>query len=111
MDAQSNATTGLGVHVAENGSNIYHSLISDLNPSLAIKKTSLFGFDILPAAQNLAGATVELVSMEQRETRLKRVLDSLRTNYHYIVIDCPPSLGLLTINALTASEKVLIPVQ
>ncbi|MDP3799803.1 MAG: AAA family ATPase, partial [bacterium] len=58
MDAQANATTGLGVHVAENGSNVYHSLISDLNPNLAIKKTSLFGFDILPSAQSLAGATV-----------------------------------------------------
>src|SRR3989338_8750933 len=111
LDSQANATIGLGVHVADNGSNVYHSLISDLNPSLAIRKTSLFGFDILPAAQSLAGATVELVTMEERETRLKRVLDSIRTNYDYILIDCPPSLGLLTINALTASEKVLIPVQ
>src|SRR3989344_5919680 len=90
MDAQANATTGLGVHVSENGSNVYQSLISDLNPSLIIKKTSLFGFDILPAAQSLAGATVELVLMEQRELRLKKVLDSLRTNYDYIIIDCPP---------------------
>lgn len=111
MDAQANATVGLGVHVAENGSNVYHSLISDLNPSLVIKKTSLFGFDILPAAQNLAGATVELVTMESRELRLKKVLDSLRTNYDYIIIDCPPSLGLLTVNALAASERVIIPVQ
>ena len=111
LDSQANATVGLGVHVAENGSNIYHSLISDLNPSLVIKKTSLFGFDILPSAQSLAGATVELVSMEQRETRLKKVLDSLRTNYDYIIIDCPPSLGLLSINGLAAASDALIPVQ
>lgn len=111
LDSQANATIGLGVHVADNGSNVYHSLISDLNPSLAIRKTSLFGFDILPAAQSLAGATVELVTMEERETRLKKVLNSVRTNYDYILIDCPPSLGLLTINALAASERVVIPVQ
>lgn len=111
MDAQSNATTGLGIHIAENGSNVYHSLVSDLNPSLAIRKTSLFGFDILPAAQSLAGATVELVTMDERETRLKKVLNSVRTNYDFILIDCPPSLGLLTINALAASERVVIPVQ
>lgn len=111
LDSQANATIGLGVHVADNGSNVYHSLVSDLNPSLAIRKTSLFGFDILPAAQSLAGATVELVTMEERETRLKKVLDSVRTNYDYVLIDCPPSLGLLTINALAASERVVIPVQ
>ena len=111
MDAQANATTGLGVHIADNASNIYHSLVSDLNPQLSIKKTSLFGFDILPAAQSLAGATVELVSMEERELRLKKVLNPIRTSYDYILIDCPPSLGLLTVNALAASERVIIPVQ
>lgn len=111
MDPQANATTGLGVHVADNGSNVYHSLVSDLNPQLSIKKTSLFGFDILPAAQSLAGATVELVSMEERELRLKKVLNPIRTSYDYILIDCPPSLGLLTVNALAASERVIIPVQ
>lgn len=111
LDSQANATVGLGVHLADNGSNIYHSLISDLNPQLSIRKTSLFGFDILPAAQSLAGATVELVSMEERELRLKKVLNPIRTSYDYILVDCPPSLGLLTVNALAASEKVIIPVQ
>jgi len=111
MDAQANATTGLGVHLEESNYNVYHALVDDQNPQGFIRKTSLFGFDILPAAQSLAGANVELVSMEDREFRLKRVLDSLRTNYDYILIDCPPSLGLLTVNALAASEKVLIPVQ
>ncbi|MBI2068814.1 MAG: ParA family protein [Candidatus Yanofskybacteria bacterium] len=111
MDPQGNATTGLGIHVPENGSNVYHAIVSDLNPQLAIKKTSLFGLDILPAAQSLAGANVELVSMEQREFRLKQVLNPIRNNYDYIIIDCPPSLGLLTVNALAASERVIIPVQ
>lgn len=111
LDSQANATVGLGIHLADNGSNIYHSLISDLNPQLSIRKTSLFGFDILPAAQSLAGATVELVSMEERELRLKKVLNPIRTSYDYILVDCPPSLGLLTINALAASEKIIIPVQ
>ena len=111
MDPQGNATTGLGIHVPENGSNVYHAIVSDLNPQLAIKKSSLFGLDVLPAAQSLAGANVELVSMEQREFRLKQVLNPIRNNYDYIIIDCPPSLGLLTVNALAASERVIIPVQ
>ena len=111
MDPQGNATTGLGIQVSENGSNVYHAIVSDLNPQLIIKKSSLFGLDILPAAQSLAGANVELVSMEERELRLKVVLNPIRNNYDYIIIDCPPSLGLLTVNALAASERVIIPVQ
>ena len=71
----------------------------------------MFGFDILPSGQSLAGATVELVTMEERESRLKKVLNGLRTNYDYILIDCPPSLGLLTVNALAAAERIIIPVQ
>ncbi|KKR09137.1 MAG: Cobyrinic acid ac-diamide synthase [Parcubacteria group bacterium GW2011_GWC1_39_29] len=111
LDAQANATLGLGVHVGEDRSNIYHALVIDQNPETILKRTSIFGFDILPADQSLAGATVELVSMEERESRLKKVLNSVRTNYDYVLIDCPPSLGLLTINGLTAAERVIIPVQ
>ena len=110
LDSQANATVGLGA-VAHEHANIYHALINDQNPTHFIQKTSVYGFDVLPSAQNLAGASVELVSMHERENRLKKVLQSIRTNYDYILIDCPPSLGLLTINALTASERVLIPVQ
>lgn len=111
LDSQANATVGLGISIKAEDPSIYHSLIVDHNPELVIKKTNIFGFDILPSAQELAGATVELVSMDERESRLKKSLNSIRTSYDYIIIDCAPSLGLLTINALTASEKVIIPVQ
>lgn len=111
LDSQANATVGLGVQLASESQNVYHALIDDLNPEILIRKTGLFGFDILPASQNLAGATVELVSMDSRESRLKKVLGAVRGNYDYILVDCPPSLGLLTINALSAAEQVLIPVQ
>ena len=107
MDPQANATAGIGVSVADDHPNIYHCIVNDQNPAGMLKKTTIFGFDVLPAAQSLAGATVELVSMEDREYRLKNVLNSLRMNYDYILIDCPPSLGLLTINALAASEKLI----
>lgn len=111
MDSQANATGGLGVSVKSEELNVYHALVNDQNPEIIIKKTSMFGFDILPAASSLAGATVELVSMDERESSLKKVINGVRTNYDYIIIDCPPSLSLLTVNALTASERVIIPVQ
>ena len=111
MDSQANATGGLGISMPMDHDNVYHAIVNDQNPLSMIKKTTIFGFDVLPATQALAGATVELVSMEEREYRLKNVLRSLRTNYDYILIDCPPSLGLLTVNALTASDHVIIPVQ
>ncbi len=111
LDSQANATVGLGVSVGEQDLHIYHALVDDANPQTFVRKTGLFGFDILPASQALAGATVELVTMQEREFRLKKTLDHVRTNYDYILVDCPPSLGLLTINALVAAERVLIPVQ
>lgn len=111
MDSQANATGGLGINIDENHANVYHAIVNDQNPLTMIKRTSIFGFDVLPATQALAGATVELVSMEEREYRLKNTLSALRMNYDYILIDCPPSLGLLTVNALTAADHVLIPVQ
>ena len=109
MDPQANATTGVGV--AAKDPSIYHSFVDDQNPLHVIKKTSIFGFEILPASQSLAGANVELVSMDEREYRLKKIINQVRTNYDYILVDCPPSLGLLTVNALAASEYVVIPVQ
>jgi chromosome partitioning protein len=111
LDSQANATLGLGMEVPATAQNVYHSLVSDANPLAMVRKTPMFGYDILPAAQSLAGATVELVSMQEREYRLRRALNQLRNNYDYVLIDCPPSLGLLTINALTAADRVVIPVQ
>lgn len=111
LDPQGNATQGIGVSVPEDHPDIYHCIVNDVNPFTSLKKTAIFGFDVLPATPNLAGATVELVGMEEREFRLKKVLNGLRMNYDYILIDCPPSLGLLTVNGLAACEKVIIPVQ
>src|SRR5512135_3030561 len=90
LDSQANATVGLGLAEHAETANIYHALINDQNPHLVIRKTSIFGYDLMPSSQALAGATVELVTMAERETRLKRVLDAVRTNYDYILVDCPP---------------------
>ncbi len=111
LDPQANATAGLGVYLEEDHLNLYHSLVGDHEPEAIIRKSSLFGFDVLPAGASLAGAGVELVDMEEREFRLKKVLNKIRTNYDYILIDSPPSLGLLTVNGLVASEGLIIPVQ
>lgn len=111
LDPQANATAGLGIRLADDHLNLYHAIIDDKHPEGIIKKGALFGFEILPAAASLAGASVELVSMPEREYRLKKSLNKIRTNYDYILIDSPPSLGLLTINGLTAAEQVVIPVQ
>lgn len=111
MDSQANATSGLGIKVADDHLHIYHSIISDKHPRVIVRKTSLFGLDILPSGSSLAGATVELIGMDNREFRLKNVLDKVRFNYDYIIIDSPPSLGLLTVNVLAAAEELIIPVQ
>src|SRR3989344_4301461 len=110
-DPQANATTGLGVYLKDDHLNLYHTIVADYEPDAIIKKTQLLGFDLLPAAPNLGGANVELVNVEEREFWLKRVLNKIRTNYDYIVIDSGPSLGMLTINSLAASEGLVIPVQ
>ena len=111
LDPQANATGGLGVKVNEDHLNIYHSLVGEESPGSYLRKTSLFGYDLLPASASLAGATVELASIDSREFRLKKTINSIRTNYDYILIDSPPSLGLLTINGLAAAEEIIIPVQ
>ena len=86
-------------------------LINDVSVEEVVKKTNIKNLDICPSNINLAGAEVELVSMMSREHRLKEKLDVIKENYDYIIIDCPPSLGLITLNAFTASDSVLIPVQ
>ncbi|OGN11902.1 MAG: hypothetical protein A3C71_00175 [Candidatus Yanofskybacteria bacterium RIFCSPHIGHO2_02_FULL_43_15c] len=111
LDAQANATSGLGIKVEEDHQHIYHAVINEEPVAPIIRKTSLFGFDMLPAGSSLAGATVELATMDNREFKLKRALNSIRTNYDYIIIDSAPSLSLLMINGLVAAEEIIIPVQ
>src|SRR3989344_4313768 len=111
LDPQANATAGLGLYLEPEHLNLYHSLIDGHHPEAIIRKSSMFGFEVLPSAAPLAGAGVELVAMSEREYRLKHVLNKIRTNYDYILIDSPPSLGLLTVNCLAASEGLVIPVQ
>lgn len=111
MDPQANATSGIGLNPQDLALSLYHSLIGGLLPEEIIRRTALFGYDIMPASPDLAGATVELVSQANREFKLYELLRRIRTNYDYILVDCPPSLGLLTINGLVAADEVIIPVQ
>jgi len=111
LDPQANATVGLGVDWRRLDKHLYHSLANFIKPDEVVKKTGLFGYDILPAAPALAGATIELVNIERREWRLYDLLKKIRTNYDYIIVDSPPSLGLLTLNGLVAAEEIIIPVQ
>ena len=109
-DPQGNATSGVGVN-KDLEKSIYNVLIEDVTMEETIVKTNIKNLDICPSNINLAGAEVELVSMMSREMRLKEKLDEIKEKYDYIIIDCPPSLGLITLNAFTASNSVLIPVQ
>ena len=112
IDPQGNTTSGLGVSKKDLDTTMYEILLDDnADPAKAILHTSVDGMDLIPANVQLAGAEVELVEIEGRETRLKKAMDKLKKNYDYIFIDCPPSLGLLTINSLTAVDSVLIPIQ
>ncbi len=111
IDPQANATSGIGLDPQNLSLNLYHSLIGGLLPEEIIHRTALFGCDIMPAAPDLSGATVELVSQPNREFKLYELLRRVRTNYDYILVDCPPSLGLLTVNGLVAADEVVIPVQ
>ncbi|AVR01015.1 sporulation initiation inhibitor protein soj [Oceanobacillus picturae] len=110
-DPQGNATSGVGVNKADVKHCIYNVLVEDMPAEEVCIPTNVNNLDIIPATIQLAGAEIELVPTISREIRLKKSLESLKEEYDYILIDCPPSLGLLTLNALTSSDSVLIPVQ
>ncbi len=111
IDAQGNSTTGMGIAKNTLVRSIYNVLIDQTYISDVIIPTSIEGLDILPSNIDLAGAEVELVYLKNREKRLRMALESVKNKYDYVMIDCPPSLNLLTINALTASDAVIIPIQ
>jgi chromosome partitioning protein len=111
LDPQGNATMGSGIDKRTAGRTVYHVLLGLSELPEARLRLERGGFDLLPANRDLAGAEIELVGLENRETRLKRALESVAHEYDFALIDCPPSLSLLTVNALTAAQRVLIPMQ
>ena len=111
LDPQGNATSGLGIDKKTIKPTIYPVLLEELPIEDAIKPTAMEWLDLVPSNRDLVGAEVELVSSLARESRLKTAIEPVRSIYKFIIIDCPPSLGLLTLNALTAADKALIPIQ
>ncbi|MBM4761721.1 AAA family ATPase [Bacillus sp. B15-48] len=111
IDPQGNATSGVGIEKADVSQCIYDVLVDDVEANSVIVQTAAENLFIIPATIQLAGAEIELVPTISREVRLKRALEEVREDFDYILIDCPPSLGLLTLNSLTASDSVIIPVQ
>ncbi len=111
IDPQSNSTSGLGLNPSEITRSIYDVLIDDYDIKSCKQKTMIDSLHIIPSSVQLSGAEVELVSMMAREVKLKNAINSIKEDYDYVFIDCPPSLGLITVNALTAADNVLVPIQ
>ncbi|MDG2033694.1 MAG: AAA family ATPase [Rhodospirillales bacterium] len=111
LDPQGNASTGLGLHKADRKVNTYHVLIGEADLSSSRLETDIPGLDAIPSGTDLAGAEIELVAVEDRLYRLKAAITGHVAQYDYVLIDCPPALGLLTVNALIAADAVLVPLQ
>ncbi|MFD2672207.1 ParA family protein [Marinicrinis sediminis] len=111
IDPQGNTTSGIGINKADVNHDIYDVIINDVHPKDAIADTAIENLKLIPATIQLAGAEIELVPTISREVRLKKSLQLVKHMFDYIIIDCPPSLGILTINSLTASDSVIIPIQ
>jgi len=110
-DPQGNATTGLGVSKGEGRPTLYQVLMGEHDINEAVARTEFEGLDIVPSDKNLVAANLELVEFDRRETRLREKIEPIRKLYQYILIDCPPALDLLTVNAMVAADSVLIPMQ
>ena len=110
-DPQANSTSGIGFDPRTINASVYECLVNDLDPREAIQSTETPNLDLLPAHIDLVGAEIEMINMHEREYKMKKILDQVKQDYDFIIIDCSPSLGLITINALSASDSVIIPVQ
>ena len=110
-DPQANASSGLGIEIRDLNNTIYECLVNNNDPHAAVIETSVKNLFLIPSHIDLVGAEIEMLNIDNRETLLKRVLGQVRNEYDYILIDCSPSLGLITVNALTAADSVIIPVQ
>jgi len=110
-DPQGNATSGAGVLRSTTRKSLYDALVSGKSPRELVISTEIETMWVLPSDKNLAGAEIELVDTENRTHALKRILEQIREYFHYIIVDCPPSLGLLTVNGLTAADSLLVPIQ
>jgi chromosome partitioning protein len=110
-DPQSNSTSGIGFQRDPDRMSTYHLLLAEASPEQAIQPTDLEGLSLIPSHKNLIGANIELVTLENREFRLRNALQTIRRQFQFIVLDCPPALDLLTLNALVAADSVLIPMQ
>jgi len=110
-DPQGNATSGVGIQRGSFGKSLYHAIVLDEPIQSIVLPTQVPGLSIIPANKDLTGAEIELVDVDNREFKLRRALTSLEAEYEFIIIDCPPSLGLLTLNSLTAAKSLLVPIQ